>query len=431
MSKLLWLGFLFFGGASLSGILSGVKAILGTFQRKSEEPGFALETTRHFRLVEGAAEAWRRPGFFEAYSFGRFIADGLATVAGTLFMLKLFPGMSWGLGGAWAILFSYLVGHWLLPSLAQAFSTQLGRSALAFHRVFFALFGRFGVLFAKARDTLLHRLGIEPRLDFLGDPALQKPLHAEEDERPDQSGLEDEEKEMIRGIFDMRDTRVSEVMTPRVEVVALSEDLSLPEVLEVIQREKFSRIPVYRESLDRVIGILHPLDLLGLGDSRESGSFRLADHVREAFFVPRTKKIDSLLREFRQRHIHLALVVDEYGGTTGLVTLEDILEEIVGEIHDEDETEISRIERLTDGSYLVEPIISLSDLKEEIGVDLRVEDEQGPVDTLGGFIFHVHGRVPDKGDIIRHRDHRFEVVEMTGQRMDRIRLWSEPESGEE
>jgi putative hemolysin len=244
----------------------------------------------------------------------------------------------------------------------------------------------------------------------------------QEDENPDRSGLEEEEKEMIRSIFDLRETQAKEIMTPRVDVVALDIQVSYREAMELITHEKYSRIPVYEENIDHVKGILHVMDLMGLPESTVKENFRLADHLREAFFVPRTKKIGDLMREFRQRHAHMAIVVDEYGGTSGVVTLEDILEEIVGEIHDEDEMETQKIQRSEDGGYLVDPTISLSDLKEELDIDLQPEDEEVQIDTLGGFILYVHGRVPRKGDVVRYKGLAFEILEMDGNKIERVRL---------
>ncbi|MEO7425281.1 MAG: transporter associated domain-containing protein, partial [Fibrobacteria bacterium] len=166
----------------------------------------------------------------------------------------------------------------------------------------------------------------------------------------------------------------------------------------------------------------HTMDLMSLRDEIRGPGFKLEGLLREAYFVPRTKKIGELMREFRLKHIHMAIVVDEYGGTAGLITLEDILEEIVGEIHDEDETETLKIRKVEDGVYLVDPIVSLSDLNGELGLALKPEDPDIQIDTFGGFILFVHGKVPEQGDVIRFKDYSFEVLEVDGQKMQNIRL---------
>jgi CBS domain containing-hemolysin-like protein len=242
-----------------------------------------------------------------------------------------------------------------------------------------------------------------------------------DDENPDRSGLREDEKEMIRSIFDLRETQVKEIMTPRVDIASLEVGASFREVRDLIAAEKFSRVPVYKESIDSIQGILHTMDLMSLQDEIRGPGFRLQDILREAYFVPRTKKIGELLREFRLKHIHMAIVVDEYGGTAGLI-MEDILEEIVGEIHDEDETETLKIRKVEEGVYIVDPIISLSDLNDELSLSLGPDDQDIQIDTLGGFILFIHGKVPEKGDVIRFKELTFEVMEMEGQKMEKVRL---------
>lgn len=204
--------------------------------------------------------------------------------------------------------------------------------------------------------------------------------------------------------------------------MALELDSDFREVQDKVATEKFSRIPVYKESIDNIQGILHAMDLMSLPEDKRGPGFRLQSLVRDAYFVPRTKKIGELLREFRLKHIHMAIVVDEYGGTAGLITLEDILEEIVGEIHDEDETETPLIYKQEDGSYIVDPVVSLSDLNEELSLNLKPDAPDIQIDTLGGFILFIHGKVPEKGDLIRFKDYSFEVLEMEGQKMEKVRL---------
>jgi CBS domain containing-hemolysin-like protein len=282
--------------------------------------------------------------------------------------------------------------------------------------------GKLGEFMFQAHDMLLRKLGIDPKLTFLGEANANKLAPTVDDENPDRSGLREDEKEMIRSIFDLRETQVKEIMTPRVDIASLEIGSTFREVRDLIAEEKFSRVPVYKESIDSIQGILHTMDLMSLQDEIRGPGFKLQDILREAYFVPRTKKIGELLREFRLKHIHMAIVVDEYGGTAGLITMEDILEEIVGEIHDEDETETLRIRKVEDGVYIVDPIVSLSDLNSELSLSLRPEDPEIQIDTLGGFILFIHGKMPEQGDIIRFKELTFEVMEMEGQKMETIRL---------
>ena len=413
---------LFVLALALSGVLSGIKTVLGFYQKQNLDLALSGDTPRLQELIERASNEWKKPGFFEALSVGRFLFDALALFFGASVLLKIF-GMSWG----WSFVFSgiavYLTTHWLVPLLSQAFAPSLGGLALYLHRIYRLMFmSGVGRAIYGLNQTLLRRLGHEPSLSFLGETGISHLQSQQEDENPDRSGLKEEEKEMIRSIFDLRETQAKEVMTPRVDVVSLDIQSGYAEVMELITHEKFSRIPVYEENIDHIKGILHVMDLMGLPESSAKEGFQLQNHLREANFVPRTKKIGDLLREFRQKHAHMAVVVDEYGGTSGIVTLEDILEEIVGEIHDEDEVETLKIRRIENGIYAVDPIVSLYDLKEELNIELQPDDEEVQIDTLGGFILYVHGRVPRKGDVVRYKGLSFEIVEMDGNKIERIRM---------
>lgn len=414
---------IFILSTAASGFLGGMKTVIGFFARQNVEHALNGRAALYSKVIERANQVWGRPGFFESISLGRFFLDGAAILSGVLCLQVIFTGLRVFTLGAISLAISFAISHWLIPMLAQAFSPTLGRMALRLYRVYsFFFMGKLGELLFLAHDLALRRMGIDPKLSFLGETSLHKLGPSHDEENPDRSGLEEDEKEMIRSIFDLRETQVKEINTPRVDIVALEVGASYQEVVDLVSREKYSRIPVYKEAVDNVLGILHVMDLMSLKDTQRHGGFKLADHIRDAYFVPRTKKIGELMREFRQKHIHMAIVVDEYGGTAGLITLEDILEEIVGEIHDEDETETFRIRKLDEGVFMVDPIISLSDLNEELGTNLRPEDQDIQIDTLGGFILFVHGKVPEKGDVIRFKDYSFEVMEMDGQKMEKIKM---------
>jgi CBS domain containing-hemolysin-like protein len=414
---------LFFLSAGLSGLLSGVKTVIGFFRGQNSEHSLNGESALTQAIVARATTLWEKPGFFESISVGRFILDGGALLSGTCYLVHLFPETSLVTLGLIAILIAFAISHWLFPILAQAFSPSLGKWALRAYKLYsFFFFGKLGELLFQAHDMALRKMGIDPKLSFLGETNLTKLAPAMDEDNPDRSGLEDDEKEMIRSIFDLRETQVKEIMTPRVDVAALEIGASFREVRDLIAEEKYSRIPVYKESMDNVQGILHTMDLMSMRDEIRGPGFKLQGLLREAYFVPRTKKIGELMREFRRKHIHMAIVVDEYGGTAGLITLEDILEEIVGEIHDEDETETLKIRKVEDGIYIVDPIVSLSDLNAELSLALRPEDQDIQIDTFGGFILFIHGKVPEKGDVIRFKEFTFEVLEMDGQKMQKIKL---------
>ena len=409
--------------ASASGILAGIRSVLGFFQGQNSELTLTGTSSETRQIVEKSLAIWGKPGFFESIALGRYVFDGIAILAGAFYLHSLFPtARTWILAGG-AILGSFAVSHWIYPMLAQAFSPSLGKTALRLYRLYsFFFMGKLGELLFKAHDLALKRLGIDTKLGFLGETNLQRLAPPQDEGSQDRSGLEEDEKEMIRSIFDLRDTQAKEIMTPRVDMRALEAGTSYKQVVDLIAKEKFSRIPVYKESFDNVLGIFHVMDLMALTDEEKSEGFRITDHMREAYFVPRTKKIGELMREFRLKRIHMAVVVDEYGGTAGIITLEDILEEIVGEIHDEDETELPRIHKLEEGIYIVNPVISLSDLNDELDIALKPDEQDVQVDTLGGLILFIHGKVPEKGDTIRFKEFTFEIMEMEGQKMEKIRL---------
>jgi putative hemolysin len=230
--------------------------------------------------------------------------------------------------------------------------------------------------------------------------------------------LEAEEKEMITSIFEFGETAIHEVMVPRIDMIAVDSDTSIDEVISIIRETGHSRIPVYRERIDNVIGILYAKDLLPQLGHHENKS--LIDLVRDAHFVPESKKIDEMLREFQKEKVHMAIVVDEYGGTAGLVTLEDILEEIVGEIQDEYDTEAPLWERAEDGSIEVEAKISLDELNEIMEEDAFPTSED--YETLGGLIFHSTGNVPEPGVTIEYGKYLLTVEEVSNRRVGRVRI---------
>lgn len=234
--------------------------------------------------------------------------------------------------------------------------------------------------------------------------------------------LEEDEKEMIYSIFEFGETLAREVMVSRVDIVALDADTPLMEAIDVIIKHNHSRVPVYQDNIDNVIGILYAKDLLKV--LREKGreaanQIRLPDLVRPATFTPESKKVDELLEDMQKRRIHMAIVIDEYGGTAGLVTIEDILEEIVGEIQDEyDQGEEALIQAVSDTEWLIDARANLSDINDLLKANIPIDES----DTLGGFIYESLGKVPLPGDEVQHDDWLLKVVNVAGRRIGKIRV---------
>ncbi len=229
--------------------------------------------------------------------------------------------------------------------------------------------------------------------------------------------VEPQEKEMIGHIFLLDQTVVREIMSPRIDITGIEKSTSFRSIQELVRTDGHSRYPVYEESIDKINGVLYVKDLFS--SMPEPGEeFVIANYLRKPFFVPESKVIGDLLREFRSRKLHIAIVVDEYGGVAGLVTLEDILEEIVGEIQDEHDSEEDEFRRLTDGRYLVDAALRMEKLQDY----LQSEYDHGENDTVGGLIYDLVGSVPDEGQCVRWHDFEFEVVHVDGQRILSVKV---------
>ena len=230
-------------------------------------------------------------------------------------------------------------------------------------------------------------------------------------------GLNDEKRDMIRGVVDLSDTAVKEVMIPRIDVDFLALDTPNDEILDRISESGHSRFPVYDESIDNVIGILYVKDIIK--NLTKNQKIELDKIVRRAFFVPESKRIDALLAEFKRRHIHIAVAVDEYGGVSGIVCMEDIIEEIVGDIQDEFDNEGEDITEIASGVWLCDARVDLDDLAETIKTDDLPVDE---FETLGGFVFDLFGKIPAKYEKIEWKDFDFIVQDMEGHRINMIKV---------
>lgn len=229
-----------------------------------------------------------------------------------------------------------------------------------------------------------------------------------------------EEKNILKGIVKFGNIDVCEIMRSRVDVVGVELETNYRSLLEIVNESGYSRIPVYEESFDKIVGILYIKDLLPYLNQKDD--FDWHKLIREPYFVPESKKIDDLLKEFQLKHIHLAIVVDEYGGTSGIVTLEDILEEIVGEITDESDAEELTYQKIDDNTIIFEAKTFLNDFYKITGVDDDVFDKvKGDADTLAGLILELRGEIPEKNDLLSYKNFVFEVLEVDNRRIKSIK----------
>ena len=239
----------------------------------------------------------------------------------------------------------------------------------------------------------------------------------------DEGVIKEEEKKMIRNIFEFGDTMVKEVMIPRVDMACIPSDTKLGSILKLIKKMGHSRIPVYEETIDNIIGILYAKDLLGIYEQwyTSKEKFDLKGIIREAYFVPENKKIDELLDIFRKDRIQIAIAIDEYGGTVGLITMEDVVEEVVGEIIDEYDKEIKLYEMIGDNTVIADAIISIDKINEILNIKIP----ENSFETLGGFIFDLLGRVPKKDEKIRYQNCHMIIEQVVKNRIRRVKIVKE------
>ena len=234
--------------------------------------------------------------------------------------------------------------------------------------------------------------------------------------------LQEEESDMIQSIFDFKEKTVGEIITPRVDIVSLKSDESIDKAMDIIGERQFSKIPIYKDTIDNIKGILYAKDIIPyLMGSRPN--VNLQTLARQPFFVPETKPIDDLMEEFKLRKTSIAIVVDEWGGTEGLVTLEDVVEEVMGEIRDPYDQEESNVLKQSDGSFIVEGSITIYDLEEETDIEFP---EDRDYDTLGGFILDILTDIPQTGEQVEFNDMVFTVQTVENNRIGKIKIQINP-----
>ena len=244
----------------------------------------------------------------------------------------------------------------------------------------------------------------------------KKTTSAEEIDIAQEQILNEEKEDMIQGVEDLSKTSVKEVMVPRIDIDFIASDITQEELFASILNSGHSRLPVYTDSIDNVIGVLYVKDIIKC--MAEKKEIDLQKIVRKAYFVPETKRIDTLLREFKRRHLHIAIAIDEYGGIAGLVTMEDIIEEIVGDIQDEFDKEQEDILKISDNVWICDARVNLDDLNEALDTHFPDED----FDSLGGFVFDLFGKVPVKYEKATWNNFDFIIQDMEGHRINFVKV---------
>ena len=373
--------------------------------------GFLASAYAAVNLVSSLAMAFEGTGI----SFLVSSADGLALIIVTLLLA----------------LFTIVFGELVPKSLALAHTERFALGLSGFVEFLLRILGPMVTALAAVTNNVSRALGA-------GDQS-QGVMSTEElsllVERGGEQGiLEAEEEQMIQAVIELGDQRIHEVMVPRIAMITLAASASMDEVIDKVIDEGHSRIPVYEETIDEIIGILYAKDLLPILKRPAAERPALRSLLRAPVFVPESMSVDDLLHEFQRRKVHLAIVLDEYGGTAGLVTIEDLLEEIVGEIQDEYDVEEPLVVRLSDDEARIDGRAAIDDLTELFDIELGLEDED-EYDTVGGLIYHRIGGVPKPGDQVLVDGLTLTVETTDGRRVGKVlvvrsRETHEPEDDE-
>jgi magnesium and cobalt exporter, CNNM family len=409
-------------------IAVGVLILLNAFFVAAE---YGLVTARRTKIMELDHEGDRRardvlritsdpPRFIAAMQLGVTLTSlGIGALGETALTKAFDPVMATILAVLLAYLiltfFHVVIGELVPKGLALGHSERTALAVSAPVRAFFAVARPLIWILERATEIVLRWLGQQPpgaEDDVLSEAELRMLVS-----RSTQHGeIEQQEQEMLYKVFDFADKEAADVMVPRPEVVALSIDLPPEQALEAVMEAPFTRYPVYRGNLDDVVGILHVRDLFHALRDRGMEQVQIEDIVRPAHIVPETKDLAALLTEFRRTNQHMAVVVDEYGEVEGIVTLEDLLEEIVGEIEDEFDLPDESIEQVDDDTIKIDGTFPIDDFNERFHTDLPAEDYH----TVAGFVFGLLGRQPEVGDDVSHDGMRFDVLEVGGSRIERL-----------
>ena len=403
----------------------GVLILLNAFFVAAE---YGLVTARRTRIVELQHQGDRRardvlritsdpPRFIAAMQLGVTLTSLGIGALGEVALSRLFDK---AISTVLAVIFAYLIltflhvviGELVPKGIALGHSEGTALFVSAPVRFFFIVMRPVVWFLEGATEIVLKWLGLKPPGaddDVLSEAELRMLVS-----RSTEHGeIEQQEQEMLYKVFDFADKEAKDVMVPRPEVVALSIDLPPEQCLEAVMDSPYTRYPVYRESLDNVVGILHVRDLFRALRDRGMHEVKVEDIIRPAHIVPETKDLAALLAEFRRANQHMAIVVDEYGDMEGIVTLEDLLEEIVGDIEDEFDLPDESIEQIDEDTVIIDGTFPIDDFNERFKTEMPDEDYH----TMAGFVFGLLGRQPEAGDTINHDGMRFDVLEIEGSRI--------------
>jgi putative hemolysin len=394
---------------------------------------YALVTARRTRIQELADDGNRRaravqrivadpPHFIAAMQLGVTLTSlGIGAVGEQALTHAFDPVMATLLAVILAFLIiTYLhvvIGELVPKGAALRYSERIALAVSAPVRAFFFVFSPLIWILQRSSELILRLLGLEPP-GGEGEALSEAELRMLLGRATEHGEIERGEQEMLYKVFDFADKEVSDVMVPRPEVVALSVDLPTDEALQAVIESPYTRYPVYRETLDDIVGILHVRNLFSALSDHGFANVAIESLVRPAYIVPETKDLAALLAEFRRTNQHMAVVMDEYGTTAGIATLEDLLEEIVGEIEDEFDLPDESVERVDDRTVRIDGTFPIDDFNQRFGTRLPVDDYH----TMGGFVFGLLGRAAESGDEVDHDGLHFRVLDVEGSRIEKLEV---------
>jgi CBS domain containing-hemolysin-like protein len=394
---------------------------------------YALVTVRRTRVKELADEGSRTarsvvkitsdpPHFIAAMQLGVTLTSLAIGALGERVLAGLFDEWT---ATILAVLFAFLiitflhvvVGELVPKGLALSYSERIALAVSAPVRLFFFVFKPLIWVLQRSSELAQRAIGVDPRFTE-GVAHSEAELKMLLEVSTEHGEIEKDEREMLYKVFDFAEKEVADVMVPRPDVVGLAIDLAPEEAMAAMLEAPYTRYPVYRETLDEIVGILHVRDLVASLHNGAGGTVALADLLRAPYVVPETKDLGALLADFRRTSQHMAVVVDEYGATAGIVTLEDLLEEIVGDIEDEFDLPNESVERLSETTIRIDGSFTIDDFNEQFQVELDSEDYH----TVAGFVFGHLGRAAEVGDEVTERQLRFRVLETSGSRIQRLEV---------
>jgi putative hemolysin len=396
--------------------------ILSAFFSASETALMSLSKIRIRNMVDENVSSSKKiqklvenpSNFLSAILVGNNIVNIGASAIATSIAIKHFGDTGVGIAAGIITFIVLIFGEITPKSLAAQNSERVSLKVISLLSFIVIILKPITIVLIKITNIIIKLLGgrISSKQPFVTEEEIKTMINVGHEE----GILEGEEKMMIHNVFEFGETRVTDIMTPRTYMVAIEKNASYEKVIDVFRKQRFSRIPVYEENMDNIIGIIYLKDLFLC--EMEDGIFNISKFLKEPYFTHEFKLTTQLFREMRDKGIQMSIVIDEYGGTAGIITIEDLVEEIVGDITDESDEIVHEIEVIKEDEYIVLGIAKIDILNDLIGVNIYSED----FDSIGGFVLGLFGRFPEEGEMVEHNSIRFIVEKMHRNRIEKLRV---------